>query len=403
MSRISYEQALHLIENKVCQMPPVTVSLDDALGCVCAENIIATLNQPPFPRSPYDGYAIRAEDLKDASKNTPVTLKVIGESFAGAPADVDVKAGETVRIMTGGVIPNGADAVMMQEKTDYGKKFVNIFDTISPYQNYCYEGEEYKKGEILVHAETILNAAACAVISGSGTAEVFVYPKPHVGIISTGNEIKEIKAQGESLSLGQIYGINGQYIKSRLRELCFSVVNNIVARDEIEQLTNSIKLTLADSDLIFINGGISVGEKDLVPHALEILGAQIIFQGVQMKPGMPVSFAIIDDKPILAFSGNPFACAVTFELLGRKLLACMTSDSKLMPTEITAALNESYSKNRPIRRFARAIYKNGKVSLCKQQSNGQMYDMIKSNCLAELSAGNEILEIGETVKVHLLC
>ena len=150
LNAISLEQAQKIIQNHIVSLPPIMMRLEDAAQCILAEDIAAAIDQPPFPRSPYDGYALCARDSVSASKDSPVTLAVVGKSYAGSPASIEVSSGQAVRIMTGGCIPYGADCVIRQEDTDEGEETVNIYTPILPYENYCHKGEDFSKGTLLV-------------------------------------------------------------------------------------------------------------------------------------------------------------------------------------------------------------------------------------------------------------
>lgn len=397
--RISLEEALERINNEVTALSPVTIPVNDALGCILAGDITAQLNQPPFPRSPYDGYALRATDSAPADKDTPVTLKIIGSSFAGVPANVSVGKGEAVRIMTGGVIPDGADCVIMQEHTDGGEAAVNIFERLSPHQNYCFMGEDFKQGEVLAHPGIPVSAAVAAVAASAGLTELSVIPRPYVTVLSTGDELQ---SAGTRLLPGHIYNSNCRHIAARLRELSVPCTELEAVKDDIDSIISTLGAAAKRGDFVICSGGVSVGEKDLVPEALERMGAKLCFHGVDIKPGMPAALALLDRTPILALSGNPFACAVSFELLARPIIAAQSAALQLNSTVITARLKEAFTKKRPIRRFQRGVLHSGEVSLPGEQGNGQMKTMIGCNCIVELPCGNAPLALGEQVRVYLL-
>lgn len=396
---ISFEAALERIRQRVRPLPSEPLSLKDSLGLIAAAPVTAPMNQPPFPRSPYDGYALRSEDSRGASTEYPVTLRVVGRSFAGKPAGVIVGKNESVRIMTGGLIPAGADCVLMQEKTDYGEEQVRIFQSLSPFENYCHRGEDFQVGETLVPAETRVTAAVCAVAASAGRTALSVYPRPLTAVLSTGNELA---LPGRPLAEGQIYNSNNAYLYARLTELGVPALNLQQVDDELEKIAEAISNAVRQAGLVITTGGVSVGEKDLVPAALERLGAEIIFHGVEMKPGMPAALALLGDTPILALSGNPFAAAVTFETLGRTALACLASDSGLLPELRQAVLAEGYSKRGKVPRFVRATVGNGLVRIPGGQGNGQLRSMIGSNCLVQLPAGSEPFETGAQVSIWMM-
>jgi len=397
--RITLEKALELIRTSVKPLTPIKRPPKDALGLISAEKLVSEMDQPPFPRSPYDGYALRAEDSFGASDKNPVTLKIVGSSFAGSPADAFVNSGEAVRIMTGGAIPYGADCIIKQENTNCCERTVSIFESLKPYDNYCHQGEDFHKGDVLVESGIKVTAAFHAVATSAGCCKLKVFPKPWISIISTGDELQEL---GSPLKYSHIYNSNAAYLSSRLKELTVPSLDLGPVRDELEDIKAAIEKALKLSDFIICSGGVSVGQKDLVPLALEQLGANIIFHGVSIKPGMPAAFAMLQNKPILALSGNPFACAVTFELFARTVIACLSSDATFEPRVLKAVLSESYNHERPIHRFHRGVLKNGAVSIPGEQGNGKLRTMIGCNCLVELPAGDKPIYAGETVSAYLL-
>ena len=396
--RISLEEALQRLASAVKPLAALDQPLDAALGRILAAPVIAAIDQPPFARSPYDGYALIAADSQGASQATPVRLKVVGKSIAGSPADLRIERDQAVRIMTGGVIPDGADCVIMQEQTDYGEQTVMIYQELKARANYCERGEDFKTGDVLVAAGRPLGAAEYAVLSSAGCETVKVFPAPQVAVFSTGKELQRV---GQLLKPGQIYDSNSAFMRARLQELRVPVVTAARVDDELDELMQAFSTASRQADLVVSTGGVSVGEKDLVPEALKRLGAELIFHGVDIKPGMPAAAAILNGVPILALSGNPFAAAVTFELLVRPVLARLASDNRHKSQQVEARLATDFEKFRPNRRFQRGILDAGKVTIPAAQGNGQMLTMVGCNCLVELPAG-DALPAGSSVTVYLL-
>ena len=397
--RISLEEATALIRTRLCPLAPERLPLFDTLGCITAESVKAQMDQPPFPRSPYDGYALRASDTKGASSENPVSLIVIGQSFAGEPSEITVGKGETVRIMTGGVIPDGADCVIPQEKTDEGELKVNIYKALESYENYCKQGEDFLKGTEIVPCGILVTAAVLGVAASTGCTELLVYTKPRVAVLSTGDELQTL---GLPLKEGQIYSSNSPYMLGRIYELHLTITQNTLVRDETSKLKSAFLAANEESDIVICTGGVSAGKKDLVPEALESLGAEMVFHGIDIKPGMPAALAILKGKPVLALSGNPFACAVTFELLARPAIAVLASNPQIEARRFEARLAVEYSKTRQVRRFVRGLLENETVYIAGEQGNGQLSTMIGTNCLAELPAGNEPLSEGTSIDVYLM-
>lgn len=397
--RISLEEAVSRLHNGIEALLPVRLPLFETLGCMTAEEIKAGMDQPPFPRSPYDGYALRAQDSLNASRDNPVRLFVNDKSYAGKPAEAVVAPGEAVRIMTGGVIPEGADCVIPQEQTDDGEILVRIYEALKPFDNYCRKGEDFLSGSSIIKSGIPVTAAVLGVAASAGCTGLSVFPKPRAAILSTGDELQ---APGRPLGKGQIYDSNATLLAARLSELGIPVTENINICDDLSELTHVIEMADSTSDIIISTGGVSVGERDLVPAALRKLGAEMIFHGVAIKPGMPAVFAMLKGKPVLALSGNPFAGAVSFELLVRPALAILASDPRIEAYRLNAFLAEGFSRKRPLRRFQRGILKDQTVVIPGEQGNGQLRTMIGCNCIVELPAGTEPLPLGTRVNVYML-
>lgn len=396
---IKMKEARARIRTHVPSLTPERRPLAEAAGCTLAETVRAPMAQPPFPRSPYDGYALCAADSSGASREHPVTLTVIGHCFAGIPYDGDLQRGEAVRIMTGGKIPDGADCVIPQEKTDEGENLVKIYASLSPGDNYCPIGEDYPEGFELIPAGTKLDASALAVAAGAGLTELTVIPKPRIAVFSTGDELV---SPGEPLAPGKIYNSNETYLLQRLSELQIPVSESGILGDSDEELAARLTEACKTADAIFTTGGVSVGQKDRLPYVLEQLDAEFMFQGVSMKPGSPVTFALLNGVPVIAMSGNPFAAAATFETLGRDLLAALAGQEELLPERRAAVLKTGFSKRRGCIRYAKAIWAPDGVTLMKKQKNGQLQSMIGTNCLAVLPTGDEPLEPGAGIDVLMI-
>ena len=384
---IPIEEAVARIRARLSPCPPVSVPLEDALGCITAAELRAPLDQPPFPRSPLDGYAVRAADLAGASAERPAVLDVVGISPAGCPAPVEVAPGQAVRIMTGGVIPIGADCVVMQENTDGGTERVAVRQPLLPGQNYCRQGEDFSAGECLAEAGVPVTAAVLAAAAAAGMDSLRVHPRPRVAVLSTGDELR---APGQPLALGQIYDANRPYLTGRLRELGVFRTAGGMAEDDPSALEFALSAAAGRSDLIVSTGGVSVGQRDRVVETLANLGAEIVFHRVAMKPGMPAAFALLRGTPVLALSGNPFAAAVTFELLVRPALAVLSSDPRLESSVAPARLEERCSKGSSVPRFQMGRLKDGTVRLSPRQENGRIRGLSGNNCLVKLPAGDGV-------------
>lgn len=394
--RISLEQALNILMDHVTHGKTERKTLEDCLGLVLSEDVYALLDMPPFSRSAQDGYALCSKDSIGATGENPVKLKVTGKIYAGDHLDVQVRPGEAVRIMTGAMIPDGADCVLRQEDTDEGEDVVQIYKEVEPGCSICFKGEEYKKGHILLHAGTKIDAAALAVASGNGIMELPVYRRVKAAVVSSGSEVVEL---GTPLTPGKIYNTNTIYMKARLSQLGARVMMTRTVGDDLEVMAEALKEAADQAELVVTTGGVSVGQKDLTEEALLSIGAKILFHGIAIKPGMPTLAAEKDGVLFIGLSGNPFSAAIPFEMLTRMVLSEKMSDPSLKLRRETLTAVTGFSKDSRKRRFLRGKAEGKEVWLPDQQANGQMRSMVGCNCLIEIPAGSGPVKAGDKVEV----
>lgn len=397
---IDEQEALDIITHSVRPLGSERVSLLDGLGRILAQDILAPLDTPPFDRSPLDGYALRAQDTVGASKETPVILAVVDTVYAGDVAAVAVEAGQAVRIMTGAMLPPGCDCVLMQERTDLGYPNVEIYQALKPYDNYCYQGEDYRQGIVLLQAGQRIDAAVIGVLASAGlTADIPVYRTPRVAVLATGDEV--VDPSCAPLPAGKIYGSNAHLLRARLVELGMAQVQFSQIGDDPQAVANQLAMLCKTHDAVITTGGVSVGDKDIFHQALPLLGAEQLFWRVQLKPGTPLMYSLFENTPILSLSGNPFAAAATFELMARPLLAVLANDPSLPMAQTDAVLSNGFGKKSPGRRYLRGTYENGKVTLPDAHASGQILSFVGCNCLVDIPAGSAPLQPGDSVSVRL--
>ena len=392
--RISLEQALNILMDHVTHGKTERKTLEDCLGLILSEDVYALLDMPPFSRSAQDGYALCSKDSIGATGENPVKLKVTGKIYAGDHLDVQVKPGEAVRIMTGAMVPAGADCV--QEDTDEGEDVVQIYKEVEPGCSICFKGEEYKKGHTLLHAGTKIDAAALAVASGNGIMELPVYRRVKAAVVSSGSEVVE---PGTPLTPGKIYNTNTVYMKARLHQLGAQVMMSRTVGDELEIMEEALKEAANQAELVITTGGVSVGQKDLTEEALLSIGAEILFHGIAIKPGMPTLAAEKDGVLFIGLSGNPFSAAIPFEMFVREILSLKMGNPDLKLRRETLTAVTGFSKNSRRRRFLRGKAEGKEVWLPDQQANGQMRSMVGCNCLIEIPAGSGPVKAGDKVEV----
>lgn len=387
MEGISVEQAME----QILQYTPVIneteeVELNKAGGRILAQDMVAEFNNPPFDRSPVDGYACKAEDLAGASSEHPVKLKVMEEIDAGQYSERVVESGQAVRIMTGAAIPKGCDCCIFQEDTDYGEETVEIYRKVKQWDNYCFAGEDFKKGTTLLKKGTHIGYVEAAVLAGMGAAKVPVYRRPKVVLLTTGDEVVE---PGNPLPAGKIYNSNMTMLSARMMELGIEPFYMEAVKDNPQVMAEKIKEIAEQADMIITTGGVSVGKKDIMHESIRLIDAERIFWRVNMKPGMPTLFSVYENAsggkvPVISLSGNPFGVAVTIELLIRPALEKMMQNPAIGLKEVTGVMADDFVKGIKGRRFIRAYWENGRFHLPNGlHSNGVLSSMAGCNCLID--------------------
>ena len=387
MEGISVEQAME----QILQYTPVIneteeVELNKAGGRILAQDMVAEFNNPPFDRSPVDGYACKAEDLAGASSEHPVKLKVMEEIDAGQYSERVVESGQAVRIMTGAAIPKGCDCCIFQEDTDYGEETVEIYREVKQWDNYCFAGEDFKKGTTLLKKGTHIGYVEAAVLAGMGAAKVPVYRRPKVVLLTTGDEVVE---PGNPLPAGKIYNSNMTMLSARMVELGIEPFYMEAVKDNPQVMAEKIKEIAEQADMIITTGGVSVGKKDIMHESIRLIDAERIFWRVNMKPGMPTLFSVYENAsggkvPVISLSGNPFGVAVTIELLIRPALEKMMQNPEIGLKEVTGVMADDFVKGIKGRRFIRAYWENGRFHLPNGlHSNGVLSSMAGCNCLID--------------------
>ena len=401
MQDIELEQAIDLLlAHTVPVRETERVPLLDAVGRTAAEEVRAGFDNPPFDRSPLDGYTFAAASTRTAAAEHPVCLHVIGEECAGEFFTGAVGAGECVRIMTGGAIPKGCDCVVRQEDVREDGDVIHVPFSSEPYENYCYAGEDIKKGTLLVLKGQAITAAHIAVLASEGYGDVLVYRRVRVAVASTGDELLQ---PGEPLQPGRIYNSNLYLIAGRLKELGAEVTVLGAVPDDIEQAAEVIASYAEHVDLFLTSGGVSVGKKDIMHGVVPALGAERLFWRVCMKPGAPAIAYTRGAMLGIALSGNPFAAYATFELMARPVLARLSGRSEVLLHRRRAVLADAFPKDCPGRRFLRArIEADGRVSLPDQHESGTLFSAAGCNAFVDVPAGTKSLPVGTEVDIVVL-
>lgn len=392
------EECVDLLLKKVT---PVSETERVHITCACnrvaAKAVCVGQPVPAFPKSAMDGYAVRASEIENASKENPIVLKVLGENCAGDCNELSYQPKSAVRVMTGAYIPEGFDAVIRQEDTDYGMDNVAICASVKSYANYCKVGEDMKAGETVLEKDSVITPLHIGLLASTGTEYAEVYRQLRVALISTGSELTPI---GTALQKGKIYNSILYILKTAVEREGFCVSYERVCADE-EFALEEMLLEAADcADIVITTGGVSVGKKDLLPAVLEKTGAQRLFTRANIQPGTPTIGSMLKGKPILSLSGNPYAAMVNFEIYFWELAASLLHNDSYKPVIKTAVLKSDYTKINKLRRFVRAYEENGEVYLPVQtHASSVISNMTQCNCFIDFPSGTSV-SVGDKVTIR---
>jgi molybdopterin molybdotransferase len=337
MAMIPLEEAQHYVLENLSALAPVDVPVSDALGCVCAQDIVAIEPLPGFTNSSMDGYALRASDTTEG----PVRLRVVATVLAGGTADRAIEVGEAARIMTGAPLPGGTDAVSMIEEVevDPDGKSVLITKTINVGEFVRHPGEDIAIGQTLMARGDGLGATQLGVLAGQGLTSVIVQPRPRVGVLSTGNELS---GPGGTLGSAMIRDTNRPMLVALLRQSGFTPVDLGIVSDDADVIKDALHHAVETCDAVISTGGVSMGDVDFVKSVLaEICDGRARWMQVAIKPGKPFAFGVAGagNTPLFGLAGNPVSTRVGFELLVRPALRRLAGHDQLERPTINVVLD----------------------------------------------------------------
>lgn len=398
---ISYDEAVRLILAVAGPSFSVQKPLAEALGYALARDLFAVLDQPPFHRSPLDGFAFHAADSEGAEVHNPTELTVVGQIPAGTVFASPLNQREAVRIFTGAMLPVGADAVEAQEKVLYQNNALLLKRRYRKGENVAWAGEDVLCGSLLLAAGTLLGPAELALLASQGIDSLPVYPKPRVAILTSGSELAEI---GEPLLPGKIYNSN-RYLLQALVSRAGAVPDyRGKMLDEPDDLASAIVSAAESADFVLTTGGVSVGEHDLTPAAVAAIGAEILFHRVAVKPGTPALAAKLGSKLIFSLSGNPAAALVTFLQFVLPALR-LAQGIDWHQQVVTAVITKSFPRKKDQIRFlsAKTIFSGGRFISEPQslQKSGAITPFRGVNSLIILPPGQGELIAGSLADVQL--
>ncbi len=396
----TYESALETILERIPVMSDTEcLPIRDSLYRVTSQSVIARQNVPINKNSAMDGYACRYADLSTSGK--PSTLKLVGTAAAGNPFNDKLAPGECIRILTGGVVPDELDTVIMQEDCEVRDNQVSTNRNHRQGQHVRNAGEDITAGETAVAAGTEINVAELGLLASVGARNVAVFRKPKVAFFSTGDELKAVS---ETLGPGDVYDSNRYTLYASLKSCHVEPIDLGVVCDNLGETITRLEQAASEADVIITSAGASVGDSDFVKQALEALG-ELTFWKVLMKPGRPLAFGKINQSWFFGLPGNPVSVVVTFDKFVRPALRKLRGERTLAPLRLNARLSKPIFKSPGRLEFQRGILSfdaegNATVESTGNQSSGVLTSMSRANCYIVLSIECGNVEIGSTVIVE---
>ena len=384
------------------------ISLDKSVGRILAEDILAKRDLPLFDNSSMDGFALRASDLTQAGSSTPITLAVVDDIPAGKMPTKHLRAGESARIMTGAPLPPGADTVVPVEETDFNNRApgtplpekVEIFKAAQLGANIRKRGDDIQRRESILPRGQELRAQDLGIIAMLGIAQVPVYRKPRVALLSSGDELTPI---GETLAAGKIYDVNSYTLSAMLNAAGCEITPLGVAEDTPESIKTMLD-KVKNADLILSSAGVSMGSFDYIKAVIEKEG-KLNFWRINMRPGKPLTFGHYKNIPFIGLAGNPVSAFVGFMVFVLPVIEKMLGRTKQAQNHARARLTEPIQLDgRESYQRARVHRKNGQLyaELTGHQGSGNLFSMVQANALLIIPAGVKSLKKGDEVKAWIL-
>lgn len=395
LQQIRFLDAAQALCDAVVPVNTEYVSLTMACGRVLGETITACSDVPPFDRSPFDGYAFIAADSAEASPEHPVTLRVVEEIPAGSVGKKRIVKGTAAKILTGAPIPVGTDVVCKFEDTRFTDKTVTLNRPYRAGSNIVLRGEDLTAGDILAERGAVIDAALCGTLATQNVAEPKVYRKPLAGIITTGSELCAV---GENLTGGKIVNSNRYTFQAALQQAGCVTEFFGCPGDRLEEIAEVFRQASGACDIIVSTGGVSVGDYDLTPAAMEAAGGEVLVRNMKLKPGGKCCFGKIGKTLVCCLSGNPASSMTAFYAAVLPALKKLCGRKDYLHEMIRVTLAEDFQKKSPNERLLRGILclKDGRVqmNITGEQGNGILHTMIGCNVLAIVPAGSGPLAKG---------
>lgn len=400
---LDHKKAREVLLSAVHPVGTERLPLSECGGRILAETVTARENVPPFDRSPYDGYAVCAAETIGAGKETPVVFQVIEELPAGAVSEKKIAGKTAAKVLTGAPIPEGADAVIMYEKTEFTDTTVTIFSQLRSGENLIQAGEDVKKGAVLAEAGSRIDAGISGILAAQGYAEVLVFRIPKIAVISTGSELLEAE---EELTAGKIRNSNRYMFETVLKHYGCEAVYLGTAGDSVSEIRALLERGLSEYDAVLTTGGVSAGDYDLTPDAMAEAGAELLFSGMEIKPGMACAYGVREGKLIFGLSGNPASSLINFYVAALPAVKKLCGCREWIPEEFPVRLLNGFKKKSPKTRFLRGrlVLSDGTVSMELPEEQGNVVLSSAAGCdlLAVVPEGSGEIPAGSVLKGFLL-
>ncbi|QQE73453.1 molybdopterin molybdotransferase MoeA [Brevibacillus composti] len=385
--------------------PPIKLPITEACGMVLAEDVISGEQVPHFARSTVDGFAVRAQDTYGASDSLPAFLDITSRIEMGRAAQVLLKEGQAQAIPTGGMLPAGADSVVMIEHVEEIGELLNVYRQVAPGENVIRAGDDVERGELVMSAGHRLRPQDLGVLSAIGRTEVQVFPRPTIGILSTGDEV--VPTEKKELAPGEVRDINSVTVGAIARQHGAIVIQGGIVRDDYELFAARARELFDQVDVLILSGGSSVGTRDFTVQVMQSLGEPgVLVHGVATKPGKPTILAKAGDKPVMGLPGHPVSAQIMFQLLAVPLLERLQG---VRARQTDVRLSAKLSRN-----VASAVGRTDYIRVKLEEradglwaipvfgKSGLISTLVESEGIAEIPENKEGVLEGETVKVYLI-
>lgn len=387
---VSFEEAYHQVLSSAYEPQPERILLKDALHRVLAAEVVSDTDMPPFNKSAVDGFACRREDLGKE-------LECIEIILAGVVPTRNIKPGLCSRVMTGSIVPEGADMVMMFEDTAVTSTGKIKFIREQSAGNICYRAEDVSKGDVVLHPGSLIRPQEIAVMASVGCVRPMVYEKPRVGIISTGDELVEPEIAPQ---LSQIRNSNSIQLLAQLGGLGIQGIYFGITRDERASIKQILLQAIQSSDVILLTGGVSMGDVDFVPEVLDEMDVRVIFKSIAIQPGRPTVFGISGRKYIFGLPGNPVSSFIIFELLVKPMLYRLMGHT-YKPVLKRLPMGMTYTRKRSDRMSLVPVnIRDGKVVPVTYHGSAHIHSYVFADGIVTLEVGASRINEGELINVR---